>query len=249
MSTIRYTLGGDYDPTNSRKLNTKSVGSPLDGIEPHYDKNFYLDGLFVIYGPLGKHVVRQLDTASDGIYVDLSDSSGVLIGGGDAGDVLIGSPEADTIYGGDGNDRITGGLGGDLIYSGIHDADTIVYLSAEDSPTRNRDRILNFSGARFDGDQIDLTAIAAFTFIGSNEFSANGVAEIRYNRPRFNYIILGDADGDGRADFKIQIRSTGGEITAADFVGVTAAPHAEPHSFAHPAFAEPFYSLAHLPLA
>lgn len=248
MSTIRYTLGGDYDPDNSRKLNTKSVGSPLDGIQQHYDENFNPDGLFIIYGPLGHHLVRQLDVTSDGIYVDMSDSSGVTIGGSDVGDVLIGSPEADTIYGERGNDRIIGGGGGDRINMGLDDADVIVYLSPQDSPRNDPDKIVNFS--RIDGDKIDVSAMGDFTFIGYDAFHADGTAEIRIAARGF---VFGDVNGDGRTDFKMRVSSSG-PLEARDFIGAHSETpaHANPflgaHPITHPAFAEPLHGLTHLAL-
>lgn len=249
MSTIRYTLGGDYDSANSRKLNTDSVGSPLTGIRQHVDENFIPDGRFIIYGPLGEEVVRKLDVKHDGIYADFSDAFGATIGGSDVGDVLIGSPGADTIYAGRGDDRIIGGQGGDSINTGLDDADIIVYLSPKDSPKNDPDKITNFS--HIDRDKIDVSAMGEFTFIGYDAFNANGTAEIRIQA---RGVVFGDVNGDGRPDFKLRVSRA---LEASDFIGVHPESETPAHTStflgAHPvthlAFAEPLHGLAHLALA
>ena len=78
-------------------------------------------------------------------------------------------------------------------------------------------------------DRIDLFAIDAnstalgnnaFTFIGTGAFSGNGAAgagQLRYSFAGANTIVEGDVDGNGTADFQIQL--TGHHtMTIADLV-------------------------------
>lgn len=143
---------------------------------------------------------------------------------GNAGDDrLIGGWGDDSIDGGAGNDSIIGGTGEDIL-SGGSGADRFVYEVVSDSGVGkgNRDRILDFTRG---SDLIDLSAIDAnstaagnqsFSFIGNSAFH-NVAGELRYA----NGILSGDINGDGVADFQIQISAGNGlppPITASDIV-------------------------------
>ena len=77
-----------------------------------------------------------------------------------------------------------------------------------------RDRILDFSP----GDKIDLSRIDAitggvddaFTFIGTAAFTGGGTAgQLRYTAAGGNiFIVEGDVDGDGIADFTLSVAMT-----------------------------------------
>lgn len=143
---------------------------------------------------------------------------------GNAGDDrLIGGWGDDSIDGGAGNDIIIGGTGEDIL-SGGSGADRFVYEVVSDSGVGkgNRDRILDFTRG---SDLIDLSAIDAnstaagnqsFSFIGNSAFH-NVAGELRYA----NGILSGDINGDGVADFQIQISAGNGTpppITASDII-------------------------------
>ena len=143
---------------------------------------------------------------------------------GNAGDDrLIGGWGDDSIDGGAGNDTIIGGTGEDIL-SGGSGADRFVFEVASDSGVGkgNRDRILDFTRG---SDLIDLSAIDAnsaaagnqsFSFIGNSAFH-NVAGELRYA----NGILSGDINGDGVADFQIQISAGNGlppPIAASDII-------------------------------
>ena len=108
---------------------------------------------------------------------------------------------------------LTGGLG----------ADRFVYTALEQSGlgAANRDLITDFVNGT---DRIDLSAIDAntlavnnnaFTFIGTAVFSAAG--QLRYAAAGTNTVVEGDVNGDGTADFEIQLTGIH-TMTAADMV-------------------------------
>ncbi|WP_343718488.1 calcium-binding protein, partial [Inquilinus sp.] len=145
------------------------------------------------------------------------------VNGSKAGDTLIGSGGANALNGYEGNDVIQGGAGKDTLTGGIG-ADRFVYAATGDSVVgANADRITDFSHAQ--GDRIDLSAIdantgaagdQAFAFIGSGLFT--GVAgQLRFTQGGGVTTVAGDVNGDGAADFHIQLTGTIA-LVAADFV-------------------------------
>lgn len=132
--------------------------------------------------------------------------------GGEGNDKLRGGEGNDLIDAGAGNDRLVGGKGADLL-SGGAGRDTFVFNTLADSTvkTSGRDTILDFDGKA--GDRIDLSGIdankgssgnQAFAFIGSEQFS-NKAGELRFEKTASDTFIYGDVDGDGTADFAIQV--------------------------------------------
>ena len=162
-------------------------------------------------------------------------SDRVYGGGGD--DEIDGGAGRDELIGDDGNDSLRGSGGGDVFWAGVgadqirvNDSshsdghrDVVVYTSVAESFGNGIDRLF---AIRAGEDKLDLSAIDAdentpendaFHFIGKAAFS--GVAgELRC----FPGGINADVDGDGSADFEIQIvgyASEGGDILhARDFV-------------------------------
>ncbi|UVO55773.1 S-layer family protein [Sphingomonas sp. SUN039] len=137
--------------------------------------------------------------------------------GGSASDTLTGGSGADTISGGGGGDALTGGAG----------ADTFRYDSITDSngsTNATRDRILGFTSG---SDKIDLSRIDAinggaddaFSFIGSSAFS-NVAGQLRYTDAGGGiYIVEGDVNGDGIADFTVSVTTTpAAPPVATDFI-------------------------------
>jgi Ca2+-binding RTX toxin-like protein len=149
---------------------------------------------------------------------------------GNAGDdVLLGFGGFDVLYGGPGNDRLDGGLGVDYMYggpgndrlygdrgkdemSGGAGQDQFIFRDIADSSHQNAfaDLITDFSQSDFDklvftDIDADTTNAAgtndAFTFIGSDPFSAPG--QLRYEQLPSNTAVTGDVNGDGVADFLI----------------------------------------------
>jgi Ca2+-binding RTX toxin-like protein len=132
--------------------------------------------------------------------------------GGAGNDPIVGSAGADSLYGGLGADTLTGGAGNDAF----------VYLSAAASISASRDHIADFTA----GDTINLAAIDAiaggtddpFAFIGTTAFG-NHAGELRYQASGSDWLVQGDTNGDGVADFEVLLTTTGGHTPAiGDFV-------------------------------
>ncbi|MGO1076595.1 calcium-binding protein [Inquilinus sp. CA228] len=135
---------------------------------------------------------------------------------------LIGGAGDDLLAGNAGNDRLVGGAGADFL-SGGPGADRYIYTDIADSVFRDPDRIDFNQG---DGDRVDLSAIdadttavgnQAFTFIGAAAFSGQA-GELRFLHIQGPDNIQGDVDGDGHADFRIDLYSDVLAMTAADFI-------------------------------
>lgn len=139
------------------------------------------------------------------------------------------------IYAGNGTDVIQGSQGDDLIsgrggadtLTGNGGADRFVYSNASESTAAAADTITDFTL----GDLIDLSGVDAntglagsqqFGFIGSAAFS-NTAGELRVDQSGGSATIFGDLNGDGAADFRIDLTVADSHaITIADFVGVNA---------------------------
>ncbi|WP_287319483.1 calcium-binding protein [Mesorhizobium sp.] len=137
---------------------------------------------------------------------------------------LSGLGGKDTIGGGNGNDTIAGGLGSDLLTGGTG-ADTFVFNSMTDSKlaAKSRDVIQDFSTAQ--GDKVDVSAIDAnsvtagsqeFSFIGTSGFTHHA-GELRYETVKGNALVYGDVDGNGTADFSMQLLHVA-SLHASDFI-------------------------------
>ena len=124
----------------------------------------------------------------------------------------------DHLFGGAGADVLRGGLGADVVVGGAG-ADVFVFASAfEAGRGLDHDVIRDFLHGT---DRIDLSGIDAntglsgdqgFDFIGSAGFSAVA-GQLRFAKG----MVSGDVDGDGIADFRIEIGAQPG-LTQADFL-------------------------------
>ncbi len=135
---------------------------------------------------------------------------------------LSGNNGNDTINGGGGNDRLIGGNGTDLLTGGSGN-DIFEFNSVSESqPGLLRDVINDFVGnGNLVGDQIDLFSIDAnsatllvndaFTFIGTNSFTA--AAQVRY----VGGILQGNINANLTADFEIRLAGAPG-LVASDII-------------------------------
>jgi Ca2+-binding RTX toxin-like protein len=140
---------------------------------------------------------------------------------GNAG--LIGSSGNDSLAGSTGNDSLTGGSGADT-FSGGSGADRFIFKAVGDSPSGSaHDVIADFNHA--EADKIDLATIdakvgsngdQAFTFIGSQSFH-HIAGELHYTAGGGGVIVSGDTNGDGVADFSIDVTGVN-SLTAGDFI-------------------------------
>lgn len=131
---------------------------------------------------------------------------------GNAGDNrLFGLDGADAIKGGSGNDRIHGGLGSDTL-TGNAGADMFFFRAGETAAGKNAaDTITDFHAKQHD--LINLHGIDAnesrkgnqdFDFIGTDRFSHHA-GELRFDKSGGDTFVMGDTDGDGKADFTIHL--------------------------------------------
>ncbi|MFP1631677.1 hypothetical protein ACLB6G_08070 [Zhengella sp. ZM62] len=137
--------------------------------------------------------------------------------------LIDGGAGSDIILGNNGNDTLRGREGRDIIYGGNH-ADTFVYLALSDSGLlfADRDRIQDFQNGL---DRFDLSALDANTNVAGNQAftyaggTFTGVAgQLRSWEFGGLTFIEGDVDGNGYADFRIELLGTGLGIDASDFV-------------------------------
>ncbi len=201
--------------------------------------NDWLDGgggNDTLYGGLGSDVLRGGngdDVMFGDVYSDRSHEISV-----NAGDTT--TTYEDVLLGGNGSDTLIGGYGADLMDGGAG-ADVFSIRNLTESTLAAPDVILNFNGAVVaaealqglasyatigaEGDRIDVSEIDAiagttdndaFTFIGTAGFSAAG--QLRYQASGAVTLIEGDVNGDGTADFRVQVNIANYSFSAFDFV-------------------------------
>ncbi|MFS0736762.1 M10 family metallopeptidase [Sphingomonas sp. 1P06PA] len=160
----------------------------------------------------------RLDGGAGNDTIDGGDDAD-LIYGGLGNDSLLGGAGADRVNGDAGDDRLDGGLGADILTGGAG-RDIFAFTDADGAT----DVIADFRRGQ---DQIDLSdldanegtaAVDAFTFIGSAAFSGTA-GELQATRVGGVLTVAGDTDGNGAADFFIQV--SGQTVLApADFIFV-----------------------------
>jgi Ca2+-binding RTX toxin-like protein len=143
--------------------------------------------------------------------------------GGD--DTLVGGLGTDTLGGGSGIDTLRGGLGKDILDGGL-DSDVFDFNSKNESVKgANRDVIFDFSGIEGgELDRIDLRSIDAkdgingnqkFKFVGEQDFH-DRKGELHIVKKVGFVIVEGDIDGNGKADFQIQVEVS--NLAEGDFI-------------------------------
>ena len=142
-----------------------------------------------------------------------------LLTGNDAANTLTGNAGNDTLSGGSGDDVLIGGTGRDLLTGG-DGADRFVFQAPGDStPGTLRDQILDFQQGV---DRIDLSGLEHYsygllTLIGDAPFS-HRAGEIRQHLLHGGDVIIdADLNGDGTADFEIDVKIDH-LLTVSDFV-------------------------------
>lgn len=167
----------------------------------------YSDSLSAVSINLGIH--NDTIAAAGGYQGDVTDNVENAVGSNFA-DTVVGDGGRNRLEGGLGNDTIQGAGGADTLIGG-GGADTFLFTALSDSTAGNRDVITDFSQAQ--GDLISLSAIdansliagdQAFSFIGRNAFS-HVAGQLNYAFQNGDTLISGDVDGDGVADFVIQL--------------------------------------------
>ena len=133
----------------------------------------------------------------------IANDTGCTLSGGGGNDTLIGGAGNDRLIGGSGVDNLTGGSGGD----------TFVFLLGDSSATSGQhDRITDFVSGTDDIDLSGFDAISGtgsydqFRFLATAAFSgAAGELNYFYNSSTGVTTLQGDTNGDGVADFAIDL--------------------------------------------
>ncbi|MDR6774156.1 calcium-binding protein [Azospirillum sp. BE72] len=201
--------------------------------------NDWLDGGVgndTLYGGLGGDVLRGGgggDVLFGDVYSDRSHE--ISVNAADTTTVY-----EDVLLGGAGNDTLVGGHGADLMDGGAG-ADVFSIRNLNESTLAAPDAIITFNGAVVaqqalqglasyatvgaEGDRIDVSEIDAvtgttendaFTFVGAAGFTAAG--QLRYQASGAVTLIEGEVNGDGAADFRIQVNIANYTFSAFDFV-------------------------------
>ena len=128
-------------------------------------------------------------------------------------DILTGSAKNDLIIGGAGDDTLMGGKGADTLTGGAG-ADHFVYTATTESTVsaNGQDLITDFTSGQ---DKIDLSQIDANTTLAGDQafswaggaFSHHAGQLIEITKPG-GFLIEGDVNGDGKADFAILVSGT-----------------------------------------
>jgi hypothetical protein len=162
-----------------------------------------------------KDTIKNFEDASGGAGNDFiygNASTNFLFGNGGF-DVLYGFAGSDELFGGGGGDSLFGGAGRDHLEGGAGN-DTYYFASITESgiTVATRDLIDDFENGF---DQISLANIDAnsatkgvndaFTYIGTNVAFSKTTGELRAYWTANGQIIEGDVNGDGRADFSIEL--------------------------------------------
>lgn len=128
-----------------------------------------------------------------------------LLRGNTGNDALWGGRGQDILSGAQGNNWLQGGQGSDWLIGGTG-KDFFSY-QANDVSSLWQDKIIDFNG--LEGDRLGITAVldgedpfanTGWDYIDSKPFS-EAAAELRFA----NGHLLGDVDGDGKADLRIQL--------------------------------------------
>lgn len=152
-----------------------------------------------------------------------------LLGGTD-NDLLCGENGNDDLFGGKGKDDLRGGAGKDDLYGGAgkdilrggSGSDQFVFKSKGDSgvTAATCDLITDF----LRGDKIDFSAIDANGNVAGNqrfkfvtEFTGKA-GELEWDKTSKGFKVSGDVNGDGIADFSVQVNTTAAKLYSADFL-------------------------------
>jgi Ca2+-binding RTX toxin-like protein len=136
------------------------------------------------------------------------------------GDLIFGFEGNDQLDGLAGDDVLVGGLGKDILTGGLG-ADSFDFNSTKETRTGAKRDVIN--GFDRGADHIDLVDIDAKSGGGNQAFKFIGKAafhhlkgELHYFKQGHHVIVEGDTNGDGHADFQIQVNGVT-KLGAGDF--------------------------------
>lgn len=191
-------------------------------IDDYYSSGLAFDFSFVTPPPIkGTSGADQLDGTDAGESISGLGGNDTLRGGNGA-DRLWGGAGKDSIYGGNGADSLLGDAGDDFLVGGAGrdgmtgggGADTFDFNAIGESQpgVGIRDVIADFRTGQ--NDRIDLRGIDAnpstgiddaFTWRGTNAFSADATGEIRYTRSGGITIVEVSTDADSTPEMQIEL--------------------------------------------
>ena len=231
-SVITGTSGADV-------LNGTAVHNEIYGLAGN-DRLSGLDGDDLLDGGAGNDVIdggagndtASFASAAGGVHVNLSKTKGQQTGEGR--DTLInienldGSGFADQLTGNSGNNVLSGNNGADVLIGGAGaddlwggaGADRFDFNALAESTLAARDTIHDFS--HIEGDLIDLSGIDAIGRGKDNAFSlvnafTHVAGQLTSTFDSDHYVVQGDVNGDGAADFAINVFSSAA-LVAGDFL-------------------------------
>jgi len=162
-------------------------------------------------------------SAAHWTFTDWEPTDHLAIVGGNLGNVLTGSSRDDDINGNEGADVLTGGRGSDKLIGG-NGNDTFRFVRTTDSLKGSPDLINDFN--HNEGDRIDLHKIDANTKIAGNQafhfISAQNfhhkAGELHFVSSSTGGFVEGDVNGDGKADFSIELDPFFDGLVKGDFI-------------------------------
>lgn len=166
----------------------------------------------LVDGGTGKDIVVG-GSGHDRLFGDNGDD---VMDGGGGDDLIAGGAGNDALFGGSGNDVLIGGAGVDYLHGGSG-SDRFVFEHGSDSSAAGSwDRISDFTQGK---DKIDLSALLGRDFAwGAKSSMADGVS---FSNGGSSTFVHADLNGDGIADFKVELQNTRGlELREDDFIGV-----------------------------
>jgi Ca2+-binding RTX toxin-like protein len=203
--TVDDTAGNDVITVNTLSNGAISVSGTAASVRVfHADATDQL----AVNGGAGDDTINAAALPTGAIALTLS--------GGAGNDTLTGSAGNDVLIGGAGVDHLSGGAGQDtFVFTGASLATLDTGIGA------NRDVIQDFNADIIDLHLIDANVNTAgdeaFSFIGTNAFSAAG--QVRFFADGAgNTIIEGNVDNNLGADFQIELHAFAAQLQAGHFV-------------------------------
>jgi Ca2+-binding RTX toxin-like protein len=204
---------------------TDGLGNLYDYSLTTNDKNVAAGQTLSILGgglQAGEDLTFNGMAEQDGMFYLQGGAGNDTLVGGQQKDTLVGGSGADSLYGLGGDDVLTGGGGADTLRGGFG-KDVFLYQATSDSDASATDVIQDFQKTL---DKIDLTQIdanslvdgnQAFAYIGSDSFG-DQAGQLRAYEFEGSWFVEGDVDGNGTADFVLQVNVVGLQpLTATDF--------------------------------
>jgi Ca2+-binding RTX toxin-like protein len=157
----------------------------------------------------------DLDGTGNSVANRLEGNAGAnLLDGADGDDTIYGQGGTDTLIGGGGADLLSGDAGEDHLQGGLG-ADRFLFQGVAEA---NGDVIADFNA--LEGDRIDLRPMDANANVAGNQaFVFIGALAFGSVAGQLHFVggfIEGDVDGDGLADFQVEVSATA-SLAASNF--------------------------------